>query len=103
MIVDGLRKAVILLVLALPATSASAQFMGILCHEPSTPYCINSYTDFSSDYEFERCKREVLDFVRGLNEWAECIATEATETASDKADRVVKKFNCKARGEPICF
>lgn len=59
------------------------------CSEPDEPYCLSSYSGFSDEDEFSRCKLEVLSYIEELKEYAECIV----EDAQEKTDEAIDSFN----------
>jgi hypothetical protein len=73
----------------------------MFCSEPSKPYCLDSFGDFSDQWEFEKCRSEVEGFVQKSKRYAECLS-EARSDAVEKANTVVERFNCKARRERFC-
>lgn len=63
------------------------------CSEPSQPYCADSYGTFTDEYDFERCKRDVEDYLDDLRRYAMCVADEV----KDKQEEVVDNFNRKVQ------
>ncbi len=81
----------------LSMASAATQFSGF-CYEPSEPFCVSQYGEFSSEYEFETCRRAVERYQRDVQEYLMCIEGAAV----DSINEVVDKFNCRARGDTYC-
>lgn len=69
------------------------------CSEPSEPYCLNGLTDFRDEWSFRRCKDEVEQYAKDMANWVECQQKEAIE----KTNKVLEKFNCRARGDNFCY
>ncbi len=63
------------------------------CSEPSEPYCAGSYGTFTDEFDFERCKRDVEDYLDDLRRYAICIADEV----KNKQEEVVDNFNRKVQ------
>lgn len=68
-----------------------------MCLEPVEPYCLNR--SFSSQYEFEQCKRQVQIYLSELQDYAQCLANEIAQKSSEIIDR----FNCRANGNNFCY
>jgi len=89
--------------IALSLTMLSSSAHAILfCSEPSPPYCIDSYGTFDNDWSFRSCKSEVENYLANVERYLDCLDSEKLET-SRKANEVVERFNCKARGDSFCF
>lgn len=82
------------------SVNASAQYFR-RCSEPTTPFCIDSYGTFDDEWSFRRCRSEVEAFVSVVQEFISCTRRNQQE-AAEEADRIVERFNCKARGETFC-
>lgn len=80
--------------------SVSAGAMGF-CTEPTKPYCVDQYGTFEDEWSFEQCKGDVSTYVRRVKDYAECLEQERQD-AILTAQKVIKKFNCKAEGNPYC-
>ena len=94
MSLSSLRAVVVLAAFA--PTSALA-----FCSEPSKPYCIEGYGNFTDKYEAESCQSEVERFVENSRDYVQCLVTEQNESV-EEANDVIKKFNCRIQGETIC-
>jgi len=70
------------------------------CAEPSEPWCLNSKPD-------EYCRMQVKQYLTDVEEWAQCVvrdaAKKANEDAEDKAEKVIKKWNCRVEGNSYCY
>ena len=58
------------------------------CFEPSAPHCASSYLEFSDEYEFDRCKREMqtyADEVETSNQCRQDEVQELADTAEEEA------------------
>lgn len=78
--------------------------VAMYCSEPSAPYCLNR--DFSDEYDFESCQRNMKAYLEEVDEYRECLLNEATEKSNEaleEANDAIKKFNCRARGESLCL
>jgi len=56
------------------------------CYEPSAPSCASSFTNFTDQYEFDRCKREMESYRSDVESFISCNNDEAQE-AINKAQR----------------
>lgn len=81
----------------LAMASSSTQLSGY-CYEPSEPYCVRQYGGFSSDYEYQDCRRSVERFQTDVQDYLSCVENAAV----DSINEVVEKFNCRARGDTYC-
>jgi hypothetical protein len=63
---------------------------------PSAPYCIERYGQFSDEYEFDSCKRELQDFERKIREYLSCLNSESDQAVKDY-NEAVEAFNRRAR------
>lgn len=73
----------------------------LLCREPSEPSCISGYVDFSDQYSFDSCKRDVEDYLSDVSDYRSCLI-EASNDAAEQANEVIERFNCKAEGNSYC-
>lgn len=90
-----LLTTVLLSVLIQPGASVA-----MFCSEPSAPYCLNS--DFSDKYDFESCQSNMKSYLRNVADYRECLQNESNQ-ALDEANKAIKKFNCRAKGESLCL
>lgn len=74
--------------------------VAMYCSEPSAPYCLNM--DFSDKYDFESCQRKMKSYLSDVEDYRECLINESEETL-EEANKAVKKFNCRAKGESLCL
>ena len=73
------------------------------CYKPTIPMCVeNYYGNFNSKSDFEMCKREVENYLGDLQDYIQCLEKEINE-AIEEQNEVIKKFNCKARGDSYCY
>jgi hypothetical protein len=78
------------------ATSASA------CYEPSAPSCAASYSEFSDQWDFDRCKREMETYKDDVESFTSCqqsaVERIRSEVASaiDDLNTAVSDFNRRA-------
>jgi hypothetical protein len=88
----------VLLVAALAVTLAHAPAKAYLfCSEPSAPYCATSYGPFNDGYDFEDCKRDMVDYGSDVEDYIECL-NDASQTAIDDYNDAIESFNRRARG-----
>jgi hypothetical protein len=91
-------KQVVRLVMVVALLSPAPSFA--YCAEPSEPWCLNSELD-------DFCRTQVKRYLNSLDEWAQCVAKEAAEEAAEnaanKAEKIIKKWNCKAEGNSYCY
>lgn len=80
-----------------PAAADAAYY----CSEPDEPYCLSRYGSFEEEWEFDRCRREVQNFVSEVEDFASCL-DQAKQEKIDEANQAVERFNCKANGETFC-
>lgn len=85
-------------VIALVATEAKAQ---LFCTKPIEPRCVTAFGTFDDDWAFDRCKRELNDFVAATKIYIDCLNSERDE-AIRQTNEVISRFNCKARREIVC-
>jgi hypothetical protein len=85
--------------LCLAALLGVAKGAEAYCFEPSEPGCISFKVGDWSEGDFRLCKMEVEHYLSQLSNWQDCVVREA----NDRADKVVDKFNCYAKGQSVCF
>ena len=105
----------------LSASTVSAFYFG-LCSEPSEPSCLMFNTGFEDEWAFNNCKSEVESYISNVEMYRSCLDDEANEKISEiqrlkgeindvreeqssavaKANTVIERFNCYARGESYC-
>lgn len=76
-------------------TLITALFALYLCTEPRKPYCVDGYTEFRDQYDFESCKSDVEQYLRDIIDYQECIKREMNNI-TEEANRVVRNFNIQA-------
>lgn len=79
------------LILLLPGTSAA------FCMEPSEPFCLSSYTEFSSEGEYNNCKYELDLYLNALNDYARCQIQEI----ENKREEAIEAFNSRVDSSPF--
>ena len=67
--------ALVALVVAAPSSAFA------YCFEPSAPYCASTYMEFSDEYEFDRCKREMETYASEVETFTQCRQDEVQELA----------------------
>jgi hypothetical protein len=80
--------------------TASAQSF---CFLPSPPTCLAFLNRDSSRSEFDLCQSTVERYRRDIADWQDCRIKEAIREASENDSKVVRRWNCLARRESICF
>lgn len=79
---------------------AHAQFGPGFCTTPMRPNCIDTLnSNYSDEFDFNYCKRELEQYKAELLDWARCVDDAAVKEWND----VVRQYNCKVRGEVVCF
>ena len=68
-----------------------------ICFEPTEPSCVNF--GFNSQGDFDYCKLQVKRYLQDLEEYRQCVINETAEAAQ----KVIRKFNCYASGERVCY
>lgn len=69
------------------------------CSEPSAPYCASGYSDFTDQYEFDRCKRDMESYRDEVESFIQCSQREIDDlsrkasNASDEYNSAVSSFN----------
>ena len=71
------------------------------CSEPRKPSCIDQYGTFDNEWSFRRCRDSVEDYLDDVSEFQSCLANWH-EDIGKEADKLVDRFNCKARQELFC-
>jgi TolA-binding protein len=104
-----------------PMGYAYAFFTGF-CNEPSEPYCIDSFGTFDDEFSFSNCRGEVQSYIDNVNDAIRCMDDEIEERINkikklkqeieelesqqveirEKANQIIERFNCKARGGSYC-
>ncbi len=84
-------------------TTLSASMGHAYCSPPSAPYCASRYGQFDSQYDFERCKREMESYKSDVETYIDCqnmaisrLRSENERAISDFND-AVQSFNRRAR------
>lgn len=91
----------IAVLIALMTSLAASQAFAFprYCSEPQKPHCVMYADRFQSQHEFDMCKHDVERFVDDWKDYIDCVS----DNASDEIDETIRKFNCMARGESVCF
>lgn len=71
---------------------------GAYCSEPSAPSCASAYGQFSDEWEFESCKREMEGYKSEIEDFAECNQREVDEANEQarKASADAEALNSEA-------
>jgi hypothetical protein len=104
-LLNGTRAFLIALLVIAYIGAPSRSFAFMICTEPSEPSCVSMYGKFDSEWEFTSCKSDVQSYISELSDWVECLQKDVNQKsaeAKEKADEIVKQFNCKANGEQFC-
>lgn len=85
----------------LAVLSATKPAYSLYCTEPSNPNCpyLGSFTD---QFEFEMCKSRMEIYSRDVSNYLECTDRQKRD-ALETYNRAVKKFNCAAKGNTVCY
>lgn len=77
------------------------------CFDPSAPYCASSFSGFSDQYEFDRCKNKIESYQADVENYMSCRNREAQQgideasrdkqRALDTYNEAVESFNRRAR------
>ena len=81
----------LLLVLLFPSGGAA------FCFEPSEPFCIRGFSEFSSQTEYDSCKRDLEFYLDELSDYARCLARDI----EDKQEKAIDEFNRRVTGSPF--
>ena len=73
----------------------------IFCSEPVEPYCVESDSTFDDQLAIERCRSDVEDYVRGLEDYAKCLEAQQKEVRGAAA-ALKQWFECRASGKAGC-
>jgi hypothetical protein len=71
------------ILVALSVTSLSTNAAFAYCAQPSAPYCSTSYGQFSDEWEFERCKNEMVTYQSETERYVSCRNDEAQEAIEE--------------------
>ena len=88
------------ILLVLSAVDPASAYLS--CTEPSEPYCLSLGGKFDSESEFRSCRSELEDYLGYVKRYRECLYEEADDTAK-KANEMIEKFNCLAKGKSACL
>ena len=95
-----MRTRTILASIALTFMTADAR---AYCSKPDAPYCASRYGAFDDDYDFDRCKREMVSYRSDLEFFLDCLRRESEDLkrqgdeATDDYNDAVESFNRRAR------
>lgn len=59
---------------------------------PKAPYCAMSFLSFTGDYQFQSCKREMLEYQAVVERYGKCLEQENSEVVSE-FNAAVESFN----------
>ncbi|SFV28862.1 hypothetical protein SAMN04488557_1112 [Hyphomicrobium facile] len=65
------------------------------CYKPDAPSCVYGYSRFDDQNEFDSCKRGMVSYKFGIEEFLSCLRREADEATTDY-NNAVTKFNSRA-------
>lgn len=71
------------------------------CYEPDPPSCIDRFGTFDDEWSFDRCRRDMEDYVDEMVSFRSCLANWH-EAAGNEVEDVIERFNCKASGDSFC-
>ena len=86
---------------ALMLASAGLAQTKTFCSEPVTPFCVNQDTVYEDDAAKDRCLADVEQYVRGLDEFVECLGKQQQE-ARDRGTEMKARFECMEQGRNDC-
>ncbi len=72
------------------------------CYRPSVPYCITSYSTYTDDFAFQSCRRNLQNYLSDVSSYVQCLQRLANDV-NQEADDAVRRFNCRAAGNTICY
>lgn len=87
-------RAVLAICITIVLCSGSPAFA--FCSKPSAPYCASSYSDFSDQWEFDSCKREMENYQDDVQRYMNCRNDEAqtaVEEAREDNNRALNEYN----------
>lgn len=83
-------------------TSRPSAAFGPFCSEPRKPFCVDYGNSFKDEDSFRSCRNDVESYTRAVDHYVDCL-NDARSAAIKESNRVVDRFNCKARGGTICL
>lgn len=92
-------------VLVLSSTAGQAQLYRS-CSKPPEPYCITSSYTYDDDYTFSRCRSDLEFYLQSVDRYTDCLRDQyerEVEEAIQGANQSIDHFNCRARGNTMCF
>ena len=72
--------------------------LNAFCIEPNEPFCVDSSYAYQNEYSFDSCRYEVERYLESLDDYMKCVADDSL----NKAEEIIKKFNCYASGKTYC-
>lgn len=81
--------------------SASPAGALMFCTEPDPPSCIDRSGKFDDEWAFDRCRRQVTQYVADVETYVSCLDQNRAAKVKE-ANRTVERFNCKAKGGNFC-
>jgi hypothetical protein len=82
----GLQLCLVLI----PTIFAQTTHAGWICSEPSEPSIPNGF--YADEYQMERAKREVEDYLEEIQDYKECLIRNMEE-ANSEAGNVIDEWN----------
>jgi hypothetical protein len=75
------------------------QALAYYCSEPSTPSCVSMLSISNDQFSFDLCRQQIKNYLAQVKVYQQCVINETNE----EADKLIKKFNCHAQGNSMCF
>lgn len=76
------------------------------CSEPSKPSCVDYLSINHDKFSMDMCRADIDSYSRRIKEYIECIRSELEQESTEqtgKLNKVVRRYNCYARGEKFCL
>lgn len=69
---------------------------------PAAPHCAEYQTGrFDSRSDYDQCRAQIDRYVRAMDEYTQCLSNNI-DVHNENVDKIIKRFNCRARGENFC-
>ena len=78
----------VILILLFPSLGAA------YCFEPTKPFCVEGFGKFSSQSEYQICKRDLELYLDEMADYARCLARDIEE----KQEGAIDEFNRRVTG-----
>jgi hypothetical protein len=75
---------------------------GYYCSEPSAPSCIAMLGISRDEFTFDMCRNQVRNYLSEVEDYKQCLI-RTMDQVNEEADDAIRKFNCYAEGNEICF